>query len=99
MKSSSNQKQEDSKHPYFARQFIACLIANNIQPRPIAVVSEFNKHYKATVAKPHTVRKWLLGHTRPKSETLLLLAKWLKVELSELISKPASSTRCKFKGR
>lgn len=81
-----------TKHPYFAQQFTAHLISNNIQPKPASVAAAFNKHYRTTVAKPHTVRKWLIGETQPKSETLLLLAKWLKVEPSELISKPTAET-------
>jgi hypothetical protein len=92
MKSTSNQKLEGSKHAYFANQLASCLLSIKIQPKPTLVASAFNKHYRTTVAKPHTVRKWLLGQTQPKSETLLLLARWLKVEPNELISKPTAET-------
>ena len=78
-----------TKHPYFAQKFIAHLISNNIQPKPTSVAAAFNKHYQTTVAKPHTVRKWLLGQTQPKSETLLLLANWLKVDPKDLITVPS----------
>lgn len=80
------------KKAYFADQLISCLIANQIKTTPTALAAAFNKHYRTTAAKPHTVRKWLLGQTQPKSETLLLLAKWLNVEPSELISRPTEET-------
>lgn len=92
MKSTSNQKLEGSKHAYFANQLKSCLLTNKITPSPTVLAAAFNSHYKTTVAKPHTVRKWLIGETQPKSETLLLLANWLKVEPSELISKPTAET-------
>ena len=85
---STKQTRTHTKHPYFAQQFIAHLISNNIQPKPALVAAAFNKHYQTTVAKPHTVRKWLIGETQPKSETLLLLANWLKVDPKDLISVP-----------
>lgn len=78
-----------TKHPYFAQQFTAHLISNNIQPKPASVAAAFNKHYQTTVAKPHTVRKWLIGETQPKSETLLLLANWLRVDPKDLITIPS----------
>jgi hypothetical protein len=92
MKRTLSQTQEISKHLYFAQQLSACLTANQIPLKPTSFASAFNKYYKTTLAKPHTVRKWLLGQTQPKSETLLLLARWLKVEPSELISKPTAET-------
>lgn len=72
----------------FSQRLLSCLQLNNIQPSPTVFATAFNNHYKTTVAKPHTVRKWLLGQTQPKSETLLLLANWLKVDPKELISVP-----------
>lgn len=77
-----------SKHGYFANQLASCLISNQIQSKPNAVATALNKHYNTTVAKPHTVRKWLLGQTQPKSAALLLLANWLKVDPKDLISLP-----------
>lgn len=76
------------KHSYFSKQLVASLIEKQITPTPIALSKAINKHYKTTVAKPHTVRKWLIGETQPKSETLLLLANWLKVDPKDLISVP-----------
>ena len=92
MKRTLSQTQEISKHSYFAQQLAACITANQISLKPTFFASAFNKYYKTIVAKPHTVRKWLLGQTHPKSETLLLLARWLKVEPSELISQPTAET-------
>ena len=73
-------------------QLKVALSNQNIELSPTKVTISFNKHYQTTVVKPHTVRKWLLGQTQPKSETLLLLARWLKVEPSELISNPTAET-------
>ncbi len=72
----------------FAKKLKSCLISNQTEPKPAPVAFAFNNHYKNTAVKPHTVRKWLLGQTQPKSETLLLLAKWLKVDPKDLISVP-----------
>ena len=80
------------RNAYFASQLKSCLLKNKITHSPTVLAAAFNSHYKTTIAKPHTVRKWLLGQTQPKSETLLLLANWLKVEPSELISKPTAET-------
>ena len=87
------QKQMQAKHPYFAQQLIACLQANKIQPKPTTLASAFNEHYQSTIAKPHTARKWLLGLTQPRSETLLLLANWLKVDPKDLISNSHEKVR------
>ena len=80
--------QENSKHPYFAQQLAKQLKKHQIEPTPSAFAAAFNKNYKTKAVKPHTVRKWLLGQTQPKSETLLLLANWLKVDPKDLISAP-----------
>ena len=77
-----------SKHGYFANQLASCLTSNQIQPKPNAVATALNKHYNTTAFKPHTVRKWIIGETQPKSETLLLLANWLQVNPKDLISVP-----------
>ena len=84
--------QESPKHDYFAQQLAKQIKKYQIEPTPSALTAAINKHYKTTAFKPHTVRKWLLGQTQPKSETLLLLAKWLKVDPSELISNPTAET-------
>ena len=85
-------KQTQAKNIFFAMQLKVALSNQNIELSPTKVTISFNKHYQTTVVKPHTVRKWLLGQTQPKSETLLLLARWLKVEPSELISNPTAET-------
>ncbi len=72
----------------FSRKLVIHLNLKNINTSPTEVAKSINAHYKATVAKPHTVRKWLLGQTQPKSETLILLANWLKVDPKDLISVP-----------
>ncbi len=54
----------------------------------MALASALNAYYKTTAVKAHTVRKWLIGETQPKSETLLLLANWLRVDPKDLISVP-----------
>ena len=87
------EKQIESKNYYFARQFTAALHAIGVEPSPSAVANEFNRYFNLQIAKPHTVRKWLLGETQPKSETLLLLVNWLKVDPKDLIS-PSSEDVC-----
>jgi hypothetical protein len=81
-------QQNDSKNVYFARQLTAALYAMDIKPSPKIVSTEFNLHCKSGAYKPHTVRKWLIGLSQPKSETMLLLASWLNVNPKDLISKP-----------
>jgi hypothetical protein len=66
----------------------AALYAIGIEPSPKLVATEFNLHCKSEANKPHTVRKWLIGLTQPRSDTVLLLADWLKVNPKDLISKP-----------
>jgi len=80
--------QNKSKNVYFARQLTAALKAMGIDPSPKVVAAEFNLHCKSEAYKPHTVRKWLIGLSQPRSETMLLLANWLNVHPKDLISKP-----------
>jgi hypothetical protein len=88
MNSAGTQLNRKVPPPIFAKQLALCLARNQIEAKPTIVAAAFNNHYKTTVAKPHTVRKWLIGETQPKSETLLLLANWLKVDPKDLISAP-----------
>jgi transcriptional regulator with XRE-family HTH domain len=83
------EQQNKSKNAYFARQLTNALQAIGIEPSPKVVAKEFNQHFKSNIAKPHTVRKWLLGQAKPRSEMLMLLADWLNVSHNDLISKPA----------
>jgi transcriptional regulator with XRE-family HTH domain len=81
------EQQNNSKNAYFARQFTAALHAMGIEPSPKVVATQFNLQLMSPVAKPHTVRKWLIGATQPKSEVLIHLANWLNVDPKDLISK------------
>ena len=78
--------QKKSKHAHFAKRLTVALIKSKVEPSPSAVVSAFNKHSKVTTLKPHTVRKWLLGITQPRTEMLLLLAEWLNLEPQDLLT-------------
>jgi transcriptional regulator with XRE-family HTH domain len=78
--------QKKSKHANFAKRLTAALIKNNVGPSPAAVANAFNKHSQVTTLKPHTVRKWLLGITQPRTEMLLLLAEWLNLEPQDLLT-------------
>jgi hypothetical protein len=80
------EQQKKSKHAQFAKRLTAALIKSNVEPSPAAVASTFNKHSKVTTLKPHTVRKWLLGISQPRTETLLLLAEWLNLEPKDLLT-------------
>ena len=85
------EQQNNSKNAYFARMFTAALEAMGIEPSPKVVATEFNLHLKSNVAKPHTVRKWLLGVSKPSSAMLVHLADWLNVDPKQLL-RPAQDT-------
>ena len=89
--------QKKSKHAHFAKRLTAALIKSNVEPSPAVVASAFNKHSKVTTLKPHTVRKWLLGMTQPRTEMLLLLAEWLKLEPQDLLKEKQASEDLKNK--
>ena len=78
--------QKKSKHAHFANRLTAALKKAGIDPSPVAVASAFNKHSKVTTLKPHTVRKWLLGISQPRTEILLLLAEWLNLQPQDLLT-------------
>jgi len=82
-----NEQLSNAKHGYFAKQLSELLRAKKITISPIEVTRAINEHYGSAIARPHTVRKWLLGHTKPKSESMLLLANWLGVNPKDLILK------------
>jgi hypothetical protein len=89
------EQQNNSKNVYFARQFTAALYAMGIEPSPNVVARILNHHCKSEAYKPHTVRKWLIGETQPRSETMLLLANWLKVNPKDLIFEPNEAVSSK----
>ena len=80
------EKQKNSKHADFVKRLTSALRKKNIDPSPSAVVSAFNKYSDVTSLKPHTVRKWFLGVSIPRTETLLLIAEWLNLELQGLLT-------------
>ena len=82
--------QSSAKNAYFARRLTKALRANNIEPTPIAVASAYNKAHKDNPLKTHTVRKWLIGEAKPRQESLVLLAKWLKVTPEQLVGEEES---------
>ena len=86
------EQQKSAVNSLFAQKLTHSLGQLNIKPSPHAVAKAINEHYKLAIAKPHTVRKWLLGQTQPKSETLLLLANWLNVAPKDLIASPKVSS-------
>ena len=79
-------EQSKSKYAYFAKRLSNALLKKNIEPSPALVANVFNKHSKVTKLKPHTVRKWLLRVSQPRTEMLLLLAEWLHLEPQELLT-------------
>ena len=78
--------QKKAKYVHFAKRLTVALNMGGIDPSPAAVASAFNKHSKVTTLKPHTVRKWLLGISQPRTEMLLLLAEWLSLEPQDLLT-------------
>ncbi len=79
-------QQKQSKYACFAQRLSTALVEMDVQPSPVEVARAFNKHSKEAVLKPHTVRKWLLGITLPRTQTLILLAQWLNLEPQELLN-------------
>lgn len=72
--------QRKAKHARFALRLTEALRSMKVNPNPTAFASAFNQAHHSNFLKPHTVRKWLLGMTQPRSETLLLLTDWLQVD-------------------
>jgi hypothetical protein len=89
------EQQNKSKNVYFARKLTVALHAMGVEPSPKVVATEFNLHCKSQAYKPHTIRKWLIGLSQPKSETMLILANWLQVNPKDLISKPDETVSSK----
>ena len=85
------EQQNHSKNVYFARQLTAALQKIGIEPSPKVVATEFNRHLKSNIAKAHTVRKWLLGMSKPSSAMLVPLANWLNVDPQTLLRPPLES--------
>ncbi len=82
------EQQNNSKNAYFARQLTAALQNKGIEPSPRVVANELNAYFKSNVAKSHTVRKWLIGLSKPSSEMLIPLANWLNVDPQTLLRPP-----------
>lgn len=80
--------QSKAKYASFAKRFTEILLSNNIEPSPIAVVSAFNSAHHGISLKTHTVRKWLLGISKPRYDSMMLLAEWLKVHPSDFQTIP-----------
>ena len=53
-------------------------------------MSAYNKEHKDSPLKPHTARKWLIGETKPRQDSLVLLANWLKVKPEQLLGEEES---------
>jgi hypothetical protein len=78
--------QDSSKNAHFAKRITAALIKISVDPSPVSVAKAFREHSKVITLKPHTVRKWLLGISQPRTEMLLLLAEWLNLEPQDLLT-------------
>ena len=86
------EQQNKSKNVYFSRQLTAALHAMGIEPSPKVVATELNLHLKSNIAKAHTVRKWLLGVSKPSSTMLVHLADWLNIDPKHLLRPPQGNT-------
>ena len=89
------EQQNNSKNAYFARQLTAALYDMGIEPSPKVMVTEFNRHFKSNIAHAPTVRKWLLGLSKPNSEMLVTLADWLNVDPIDLLRQPQGTVNLK----
>ncbi|MDA3979711.1 hypothetical protein [Gallibacterium sp. AGMB14963] len=63
------------------------LIAKGYQARGNVLEREFNLRYHGTPITPHTAAKWLRGESIPRIDKLRTLAAWLRLNLTDLISK------------
>lgn len=79
------------KHPLFAKRLSSALKNKQIPCTPTAFATAFNKRYESSPVKSHTARKWLTGETKPRGETLMLIAQWLDVSPMDLISESEGS--------
>jgi transcriptional regulator with XRE-family HTH domain len=89
--------QQNSKHADFAKRLTAELRKKNIDPSPITVSRAFRKYSKVAELKPHTVRKWLIGVSKPRNDMLLLLAEWLDMKPQDLLTDKQVSADLKNK--
>ena len=89
------EQQNKSKNVYFSRQLTAALHAMGIEPSPKVVATELNLHLKSNIAKAHTVRKWLLGVSKPSSTMLVHLADWLNIDPKHLFRTPKDANLSK----
>jgi hypothetical protein len=80
-----SQLQQKSKYPQFAKRLTDALRNRGVEPSPSEVANAFNKYYKVTTLKPHTVRKWILGASHPKTEMLLMIADWVNLPPQDLL--------------
>ena len=87
------EQQNNSKNAYFARQLTAALHAKGIEPSPKFVATQFNLYLKSNDAKPHTVRKWILGISKPSSAMLVPLANWLNVDPQTMLRPQLESVK------
>lgn len=80
--------QKNSKNAYFSKRFSDALSLVGLEASPKVVATEFNRHFKTNIAQPHTVRKWLVGASKPRGEILILIANWLNMDPKDLVRGP-----------
>lgn len=70
----------------FAQQLREAMVRSGYVPRPAVLEREFNLRYLGTPMSLHGVRRWLLGETLPSADKIVVLADWLKIDTSRLVS-------------
>ncbi|PRB79013.1 DNA-binding protein [Pseudomonas sp. MYb185] len=68
----------------FAERLQQALKHAGYAPKPAVLEREFNLRYLGKPMTLHGVRRWLKGETLPSEDKLLVLARWLKVDVREL---------------
>jgi hypothetical protein len=71
---------KDREREHFRARLSESLIAQNIDPTPTRLASEFNARFLGRSVGSHACRKWLVGESIPTQEKLVVLAAMLGVD-------------------
>jgi hypothetical protein len=77
------------------RVICVCLFNwGNTNPQKLSQLNS-TLHCKTNKAKPHIVRKWLLGLSKPSGVMLVQLAYWLNIKPKDLLKPPQEAVNLK----
>ena len=70
----------------FATNLRRILIEKGYEPKASVIEREFNLHHYGKPIGLHAVARWLRGEGLPSLARLQTLAKWLEIDIQELVS-------------